>query len=733
MVENIKTISAPIIGMTCASCVARVEKSLSKIEGIENVSVNFASEKASFQIDENKVDFNKIISVVKDAGYEIDLKIEDSIPSTEIDVVDSEKIKDTFELKLKRDVILSIILTIPILVLSMGGKLFNNILSPDYINKILLLLTLPMVFITGKRFFTITWNNIKHKVVDMNTLVAVGTGSAVLFSSVVTLFPSMLTSNHVYFETAAVIITLILLGRYLEARAKTKTGSAIKKLIGLKPKTAYIKKDGKIFEIILNELKLNDIVVVKPGSKIPADGIIINGSSSIDESMITGESIPVEKIIDSKVIGGTINKTGSFEFKVTAIGNNSLLGQIIKMVEDAQGSKAPIQKLADKVAGIFVPIVIVIAIFTFIVWLFLASGSGLNTALINFVAVLIIACPCALGLATPTAIMVGTGKGAQYGILIKNGESLELAHKITTIIFDKTGTITVGNPVVNSVNPLGITENEFIKFTASLESISEHPLGEAIVNYAKRKKIDLEDIDSFLSITGKGIKGTIKNKKIIVGNKKLMEENSILVNTLENISNTVIYLAVEGKYKGYLTIEDPIKESSISAIKKLKSMGLKTVMLTGDNNSIAKKIADEIGIDEFKAEILPQDKAEKVKEYQNKNEVVAMVGDGINDAPALAQCDVGIAIGSGTDVAIETGSIVLIKGDLQGVISAIRLSKRTIRTIKENLFWAFIYNVIGIPLAAIGFLNPMIGAFAMSLSSVSVVSNSLRLKRFKIK
>ena len=403
------------------------------------------------------------------------------------------------------------------------------------------------------------------------------------------------------------------------------------------------------------------------------------------------------------------------------------------MVEDAQGSKAPIQKLADKVAGIFVPIVIVIAIFTFIVWLFLASGSGLNTALINFVAVLIIACPCALGLATPTAIMVGTGKGAQYGILIKNGESLELAHKITTIIFDKTGTITVGNPVVNSVNPLGITENEFIKFTASLESISEHPLGEAIVNYAKRKKIDLEDIDSFLSITGKGIKGTIKNKKIIVGNKKLMEENSILVNTLENISNTVIYLAVEGKYKGYLTIEDPIKESSISAIKKLKSMGLKTVMLTGDNNSIAKKIADEIGIDEFKAEILPQDKAEKVKEYQNKNEVVAMVGDGINDAPALAQCDVGIAIGSGTDVAIETGSIVLIKGDLQGVISAIRLSKRTIRTIKENLFWAFIYNVIGIPLAAIGFLNPMIGAFAMSLSSVSVVSNSLRLKRFKIK
>ena len=730
MSENNKTISAPIIGMTCASCVARVEKSLKKIEGIENVNVNFASEKATFQIDDNKVKYDQIISTIKDAGYEIDLKKDEVNNQSEKEKI-SQSFKDEFEQKLKKDLILSVILTIPILLLSMGGDLFNNVFTIDQTNKILFLFTLPMVFITGKRFFTITWNNLKHFVVDMNTLVAVGTGSAVIFSTIISLFPSILTSDHVYFDTAAVIITLILLGRYLEAKAKSKTGTAIKKLIGLRPTTAFVKKDGKIFEINLSQLKIDDIVVVKPGSKIPADGTILNGNSSIDESMITGESIPVEKKINSKVIGGTINKNGSFEFKVTAIGNNSLLGQIIKMVEEAQGSKAPIQNLADKVASIFVPIVILIAIITFITWMIISNESGMNTALINFVAVLIIACPCALGLATPTAIMVGTGKGAQNGILIKNGESLELAHKISTIIFDKTGTITEGKPVVNSIYPKDISEDDFIKYTASVESVSEHPLGEAVINFAKEKNIALESVDSFLSLTGKGITGKINNKKIIVGNKKLMEDNSITVESTDNIANTVIHLAVDGNYKGYLSIEDPLKESSISAIKKLKSMGIKTVMLTGDNNSVAKKIADETGIDEFKAEVLPQDKADMVKEYQNKNEIVAMVGDGINDAPALAQSDVGIAIGSGTDVAIETGSIVLIKGDLQGVVTAIRLSKRTIRTIKENLFWAFIYNTIGIPLAAMGLLNPMIGAFAMSLSSVSVVSNSLRLKRFK--
>lgn len=737
---NVKNenITAPIIGMTCVSCVARVEKTLKKIDGIKNVFVNFASEKASFKIDKSKINYNKIVKAIEDAGYIIELPDEKTKANeTEMEKNKKDDKAKIFELKLKKDVVLSIIITIPILILSMGGKFFSNLFTSDDINKILFLLTVPMIFITGKRFFIIFWNNLKRSTVDMNTLVALGTGSAFIFSTIVTLFPKIIYSNssnmHVYFDTAAVIITLILIGRYLEVRAKSKTGTAIKKLIGLRPNTAFIKKEGKIIEINLNELKLNDIVVVKPGSKIPADGKLIRGNSAVDEAMITGESIPVEKIVGSKVIGGTINKTGSFEYKVTAVGNNSLLGQIIKMVEDAQSSKAPIQNLADKVAGIFVPVVIGVAIITFITWMIITDGAGFNNALVNFVSVLIIACPCALGLATPTAIMVGTGKGAQLGILIKNGESLEQAHKISTIIFDKTGTITEGKPVVNSVNPVDITENELIKLTASVEKSSEHPLGEAVINYARLKGIDLEETESFMSITGKGITAVIKGISIAAGNRKLMEEHSIDINNFSDIENTVIYVAVNGKYKGYITIEDPLKESSVIAIKELKSMGIKTIMITGDNKTVAKIIAEKVGVDNFKAEVLPQDKAEIIKEYQNKNEVVAMVGDGINDAPALAQSDVGIAIGSGTDVAIETGSIVLIKGDLQGVVTAIKLSKRTIRTIKENLFWAFIYNIIGIPLAAVGMLNPMIGAFAMSLSSVSVVSNSLRLKSFKNK
>ncbi len=733
MSNNKKNISAPVIGMTCASCVTRVEKTLKKIEGIENVNVNFATEKATFKIDENRTDYREIVEAIEDAGYKIELPENDK----KINNVDEDNYKDettAFEQKLKKDVILSIIITIPILILSMGGDFFSSVVSKDYLNKILFLLTIPMIFITGKRFFVIFWNNLKHCAVDMNSLVAVGTGSAFIFSAVVTLFPDLISgSNHVYFDTAAVIITLILLGRYLEARAKSKTGTAIKKLIGLRPKTAFVKKDGKVLEIHLNELKLNDIVIVKPGSKIPADGKIISGKSTVDESMITGESIPVEKIIESKVIGGTINKTGTFEYKVSAIGNNSLLGQIIKMVEEAQGSKAPIQNLADKVAGIFVPTVIGVAIITFITWIIITNGSGFNVALINFVAVLIIACPCALGLATPTAIMVGTGKGAQLGILIKNGESLEMAHKISTIILDKTGTITEGNPVVNSVNPIGISEKELLTLTASVENSSEHPLAEAVVNYSKSKGIKLENVESFVSLTGKGITAVINGNAIAVGNRKLMNEYSIDITNKNEIENTVIYISINGEYKGFITIEDPLKDSSVKAVRELKTMGIKTVMITGDNNTVAKKIAEKVGVDDFKAEVLPQNKAESVKEYQNNNKVVAMVGDGINDAPALAQSDVGIAIGSGTDVAIETGSIVLIKGDLQGVVTAIKLSKRTIRTIKENLFWAFIYNTIGIPLAAIGMLNPIIGAFAMSLSSVSVVSNSLRLKRFKNK
>jgi Cu+-exporting ATPase len=745
--ENVKSkrISAPVEGMTCASCVARVEKAISKIEGIKNVTVNFASEKASFEYDPDTTDLKDIKNIVEEAGYKIDIN-EETTTEKKTGNQDVEDQHSAYESKLKKDFIFSLIMTIPILIISMGMSFetFREIipLSTDQFNKVLLLLTIPVIFIPGKRFFEIFWNNLKYFSVDMNSLVAIGTGTAFLFSTLVTLFPELIlqpgNEPHVYFDTAVVIITLILMGRWLESRAKSKANTAIKKLMGLKPKTALIKRNGKEVEIEIDKLQKKDIVIVKPGGKIPADGIIVSGNSVLDESMITGESRPVEKTKGDNVIGGTINKTGSFEFEITETGDNSVLGQIIKMVEEAQGSKAPIQNLADKVAAIFVPAVVGAAILTFILWLIFGGTNALNIGLINFVAVLIIACPCALGLATPTALMVGTGKGAQLGILIKNGSSLELAHKINTVIFDKTGTITKGEPTVTDIFTNEITENELLTFVASVENKSEHPIAESIVKYAKEKNLNLTETESFKSLTGQGISAIIDGKLIIIGNKKLMDDYSTKTdkfkNEIEKLSSegkTIIFINIDGELKGLLGIEDPIKSDSREAIKKLKEMGIKTVMITGDNFSTAENIAKRIGIDSFEAEVMPDDKANAVKKYQSNNEVVAMVGDGINDAPALAQSDVGIAIGSGTDIAMETGSVVLMSGNLEGVIGAIKLSKRTISIIKQNLFWAFIYNTIGIPLAALGLLNPMFAAFAMSMSSVSVVSNSLRLKNFK--
>ena len=528
------------------------------------------------------------------------------------------------------------------------------------------------------------------------------------------------------------------MGRWLESRAKSKTGSAIKKLLELKPQKVFVKRNNNELEIDLSDLEIADLVIVKPGGKIPADGKITNGFSTVDESMITGESIPVEKNVGSKVIGGTLNKTGSFEFEVTETGERSVLGQIIKMVETAQSTKAPIQKLADKIAAVFVPVIILIAVLTFASWFFFTSA-GLSTSLINFVAVLIIACPCALGLATPTAIIVGTGKGAQNGILIKNAESLEVAHKINTIIFDKTGTITTGKPIVSSVITNGINEAELLKIAASLEKRSEHPVAKAVLSYVKDNGINTLQLEKFESLTGTGLKGTVNGDEVLIGNLSLMKNNSILINDFEARINqlsesgkTVILISINKVLKGLIAIEDEVKMNASEIINRLKAMNLKTILLTGDNKYSAKNISDKVGFENFNAEVLPEDKIKIVSDYQKENKIIAMVGDGINDAPALVQSNIGIAMGTGTDVAIESADIVLMSGDLNGVVKSIKLSRLTLKTIKQNLFWAFIYNIIGVPLAAFGLLNPMIAAFAMSISSVSVVSNSLRLKSKKL-
>lgn len=738
-----KKISLPVEGMTCASCVARVEKAVSKFEGVSSVNVNLATEKVTLDYDPSIVDLNKIAETVEDIGYKLDLSIlqkGQNAPQEKTDYVDSH-LKE-----LKSDLIFAVALTIPITIINMGmiwdDFLLNNFLSVQQINKILLLLTTPVLFVSGKRFYKVFWNNLKHFSADMNSLVAIGTGAAYLFSLLITLFPEIFPhtnhNNHVYFDTAAVIITLILLGRWLESRAKSKTGSAIKKLVELQPKTAIVKEKNLEVEKQIDELKSGDIIVIKPGSKIPADGIITSGSSTINEAMITGESLPVEKIIGSKVIGGTINISGYFEFEITTIGKNSVLGQIIKLVEEAQGSKAPIQNLADKVASIFVPIVVLIAIITFIFWL-LIKPDDISIAIMNFVAVLIIACPCALGLATPTALIVGMGKAAQNGILFKNGEGLEELHRADTIVFDKTGTITEGRLSVNNIFVKDIPENEFLSILTSLESKSEHPIAKAIIVYAKEKNINPFIINEFENKPGKGIKGNTENKNLLAGNESFMNENKIDLSTVKSVlkkdifqNSSLIFLAIEGELKGFVSVVDSVKSNSLDVITKIKDMNITPILLSGDNENVTKSISVLTGINKFESGVMPENKSSKVKQLQDDGKKVIMVGDGINDAPALVQSNVGIAIGNGTDVAIESADVVLINGDLSGVLKSIKLSKQTIAVIKQNLFWAFIYNVIGIPLAALGLLNPMFAALAMSLSSVSVISNSLRLKKVKL-
>ncbi|OAA84021.1 heavy metal translocating P-type ATPase [Clostridium ljungdahlii] len=736
-----------IEGMTCAACAKAVERVSKKLEGVYEANVNIATEKLSIAFDASKVNVQDIKKAIEKAGYKA---LEEEIS------VDTDKGKKEKEIKsLWNRFIISAVFAVPLLIIAMvpmiGEKLgymlpqaIDPMNHPQVFSIIQLLLVLP-IMIVGRKYFIVGFKSLFRRSPNMDSLIAIGSSAAFIYSvfAVYEIFIGN-TNYHLYFESAGTILTLITLGKYLESVAKGKTSEAIKKLMGLAPKTATIIKENKEIEISIDEVEVGDIIVVKPGEKIPVDGEVTEGITSVDESMLTGESIPVEKNPFDKVIGASINKNGSIRYRATRVGKDTALAQIIKLVEEAQGSKAPIAKLADVISGYFVPVVMALATIGALAW-YIHGETGVFSLTI-FISVLVIACPCALGLATPTAIMVGTGKGAEYGVLIKSGTALETAHRIQTIVFDKTGTITEGDPKVTDIITISdIDENYLLQLAASGEKLSEHPLGEAIVKEAENRKIELKKLESFKAVPGHGIEGSIENSKILLGNRKLMVESNISLEKLEEKSQTLanegktpMYVALENKVIGVIAVADTVKENSKKAIDKLHSMGIEVAMITGDNKKTAEAIANQVGIDRILAEVLPQDKAKEVKKLQSENKKVAMVGDGINDAPALAQADIGIAIGSGTDVAMESADIVLMRSDLMDVVTAIDLSKKTIKNIKENLFWAFGYNSLGIPVAMgvlhiFGgpLLNPMIAALAMSLSSVSVLSNALRLKGFK--
>jgi len=743
---KVEKVTLPVRGMTCASCVKKVEKALNSVKGVVQAGVNFATERASVEYLPEEVSIRDLKKVVEEAGYQV-------LEVKEEDIVEKERLAREAELsRLQWKFIIGAILLAPILILMYGASFFEKWIGFSRETNFFLqfLLATPVQFWVGWQFYVGFWKATKHKTSDMNTLIAVGASAAYLYSLIVTFVPHLIMVKglmmDVYFDTSVAIIVLILLGRFLEARAKGKTSEAIKKLIGLQPKTARVIRNGNEVDIPVEEVTLGDIVVVRPGEKIPVDGIVKEGYSSVDESMVTGESLPVEKKVGDMAIGATINKTGTFKFKAIKVGKDTVLAQIVRLVQEAQGSKPPIARMVDVIASYFVPVVISIAIVTFIVWYFFGPHPAVTYAFLNFVAVLIIACPCALGLATPTSIMVGTGKGAENGILIRGAEALETAHQLSTIVLDKTGTLTKGEPSVTDITGSEkFTKREILTLAASAEKGSEHPLGEAIINKAEEEGIGLLESKDFQAIAGHGIEAIVDSKRILLGNLRLMEEKKVSLNGLldkaEQLSNdgkTPMFLAVNGVAGGIIAVADTLKENSKEAVGALHQMGLEVVMLTGDNERTAKAIASQIGIDRVLAEVLPEMKAEEVKRLQAQGKKVGMVGDGINDAPALAQADVGIAIGTGTDVAMESSDITLISGDLRGIVTAIALSKATIRNIKQNLFWAFAYNTILIPVAAgvlfpfFGILlNPIFAAGAMAISSVTVVSNALRLRRFK--
>ena len=732
-----------IKGMHCASCVGVLERALKKTSGVSDAVVNLATEKATVTYDPLKVSDTLLSSAVSQVGYKARMNEEEK---TE----DEEKLEKQKELKnLRNKVIVSLVSGALILWGSFPGLMQT---SPAFLQNffVQLLLALPVQFWAGLIFYTATVPALKHRTANMDTLVAIGTTVAFGYSTVVTIFPQLVRSVGIdpmpYFDVATLVIGLILLGRYFEAKAKGATSAAIKKLIGLQAKTALVIRNKKEMSIPLDQVVVGDIIRVRPGEKIPVDGIIMEGDSSIDESMITGESIPVDKTKGDAIVGATMNKTGSFIYKATKVGQEMMLSQIVKMVQEAQGSKAPIQRLADSISSYFVPIVIMLALATFVVW-YVAAGS-LLLALLNLVAVLIIACPCAMGLATPTAIMVGTGKGAENGILIKDAASLETAHKITTVVFDKTGTLTKGKPEVTDIVPIRTSDEKMLlQLAVSLEKGSEHSLAEALVKKGEEQQVKISKIEKFKAIPGFGVEGLIENEKIIFGNRKLMEKEHVVIakevlqkiETYEEEGKTVMLLAKKKILVGLIAVADTIKESAKEGIRDLQDMHIETVMITGDNIRTANAIAKQINVTRVLAEVLPEEKENEVEKIQKEGKIVAMVGDGINDSPALAKADVGIAMGSGTDIAIESSDITLVNKDLRSVAMSIRLSKSTMAIIKQNLFWAFGYNVILIPVA-MGILypffhlllNPIFASAAMALSSISVVTNSLRLKGVKI-
>ena len=741
---SLASVDIPVGGMKCASCVKSIEESLMALKGVTSAAANLAVEKVHVEFLTTETDIRMIRDRIEHSGFRV-IGLPDDEDFTDIERRAREKEYRFLQVKFFVGLVLG-------LLIFLGSMPHWFPWVPKILNNFYVLwaLATPVQFVIGWQFYTGAWGAFRHRNADMNTLIAVGTTAAYFYSAAATLFPSFFTSGgippHVYFDTSAMIIVLILFGRLLEARAKGRTSEAIRTLMDLQPKTARVVRDGKELDISVEDVIIGDEVIVRPGERIPVDGTVTDGSSDVDESMLTGESLPVSKSVGASVFGATFNTSGSFSFRAVKVGRETVLAQIIRLVQEAQGSKAPIQRMADLIAGYFVPIVISIAVATFVIWFNFGPSPVLTFALLNFVAVMIIACPCALGLATPTAVMVGTGRGAEMGILIKGGESLETAHKLDTIVFDKTGTLTRGKPEVTDFQALeGFDEAEVLSLAAAAERKSEHPLAKAVLKIAEERNLPRQEAVNFQAVEGFGVEAEVGGKTVLVGSSALMKDRKITLpekNRAEKYAaegKTPVFVAVSGRAAALAAISDGLKDNAASEVSRLKNMGLNVVLLTGDNKRTAEAIAREAGIEQVHSEVLPHDKVQEIERFQSEGRTVAMVGDGINDAPALVQADVGIAIGTGTDVAVEASDITLIKDDLGGVAGAIALSRKTIRVIKQNLFWAFFYNTVGIPIAAGALypffgilLSPIIASAAMAFSSVSVVSNSLRLRRIKI-